>query len=349
MPRKRLVELSESLISWASIKRRRRKRKARSAISAQSRNKYIYIATASLSFLLFFFITFPSEKITRGFLYSVKKQTKLLWQAEEMKLSLLFGPKIIAKNIEIAPGPNYRKRHWGNLSPMIERGLYINRIEFKPSILSLIPLPFGLKESVPAGDFDISIWGAKLSGYFAIGKKVLDIDMEVENLALRKLTPLYNNTGLDGEIKEASISFHSSNGQIESGSGKIEIKAQKIQLQTQRFVQILPTMKGLGILNLGTLDIETNINNGNAVFKTFSLQNKKSGFDLRIEGDLQLRSKINNSRLDFNVWLSPSKNLLPTLNDPIVQAFLPFVQDSSGNSYRLQLQGSLGFPKTKKR
>ena len=284
MPSKKLIELSESLISWASIKRKRKKRKARTAMSAQGGNKYIYIATASLSFLLFFSITFPSEKITRGFLYTVKRQTKLLWQVEEIELSLLFGPKIIAKNIEIAPGSNYRKRHWGNLSPMIERGLYINRIEFKPSILSLIPLPFGLKETVPAGSFDISLLGANLSGYFAIGKKVMDLDMEIENLALRKLTPLYNNTGLDGKIKEANLTFHSPNGRIESGSGKIKIKAQKMQLQTQRFVLILPTMKGLGILNLGTLDIETDINNGNAVFKNFSLRNRKTGFDLKIEG-----------------------------------------------------------------
>ena len=64
---------------------------------------------------------------------------------------------------------------------------------------------------------------------------------------------------------------------------------------------------------------------------------------------MQLSNKINNSKLDVNVWLSPSKNLIPTLNDPIVQAFLPFVPDSSGNSYRLQLQGSLGFPKAKKK
>ena len=350
MPRKKLVELSETLISWASRRKKRRKRKkSKPFISNDKRNKSLYFFIAIFSFFLFVFLTFPSEKVTRGFLYTLKKQTKLLWRAEKISLSLLFGPKIIAKNIEVAPGANYRKRHWGALSPMIERGLYVNRIEFKPSILKLIPLPFGLKKSISAGDFEIHIWDATFFGYFAAGKKTLDIDMKVEDFSLRNLAPLYDTTGLDGKIEEAYFSFYAPNARIEQGSGEIKIRAEKMQLQVQRFASLLPTLKELGILKLGKLNIDTNIRNGNVLLKTFYLRDKKSGFDLKVEGDVQLKSRIQNSKLEANILLNPGKRLLPTMKDPILQAFLPFTSDISGSNYRLRLQGSLGSPKPKKK
>ena len=300
-----------------------------------------YAALATTIFSIVFISKVPLDRFSGKILSMLSNQTRLNWQADSIDFSLIFGPKIIFKNLTITAGPRFPMKEGSLVAQVLNSGIDIDYFSFRPGLFSLMPLPFGLKKSVPAGSFYLEAFGGEAGGSFSLGKKQ-QIEIDAEDIVIKKILGSKSSLPFKGVIRDIEIDLSTVRARAGTANGLVKIVLDGLQFDAGKFSQAA-MFKEIGVLRMGKLSALGSIKNGKLSIDQFSLGGKKEDLDLKLDGDIKFRDQIVRSELDLNLWITPGKKLVPILENPLVKGFVPF-KKQGGDTYALKIKGNFMRP-----
>lgn len=339
--------LDESFLPSKRL-RSKKKRNTASAVNRKARifpklnrNTIFYSLFGVVLFLMIFLAKVPLDRFGGTILVELSKATQMDWDASEVQLSFLLGPRIVFKDLVLKPRAEIRRigGRSSKLEQMIQTyGITFSEFSFRPSLIQLLLSAFQ-KDAVPGGSFSGEAYGSSVSGSFSMIKK-LEAEFEVENLSLSKVDFLQKVSRIKGTIQELEISVSAQRARLGNANGSVQLTAAGLEFNPGAFVND-GFVRSLGDLNLGDLALTSTAKNGRLDLERFSLKGKNSDLEADLTGDLRLDDSVPRTKMNLVLRLNPREKLRPILNNPLLLTI--FAKEASG-SFATKLDGTFAAP-----
>ena len=291
-------------------------------------------------FLIFFYLTFPTDKlrdfIVREVSFPRRGERRVVGQYDlqigELSPSWFTGVNLY--NVKL-------RQRGGKLDPALME-VTIPEMSVRVSLLKLLT-------GNRAGTFELEVGGGIAEGYFETDDDHMKIDMTLDEVQLRRIglirvytkgMPIVGrvsgtidlNVAADKEQTQGRIELHATKARVADGKTPVKIP----RLGEMTFDQ----------LELGNVDIELDVERGQGVFKKFAAKSKE--IDAKIKGTVNMKWPIRQSApnllakikiLDAYKKKSPKAEAIFMLVDGNPMAKRLMTKDGA---FQMRLIGSIG-------
>ncbi len=305
----------------------------------------LYSSLGMFFFFVFLLAKVPLNQYSGSILNIISKKTNIAWTAESVDISLIFGLKITFKNLQLdhTSSIRYYRGSKKYIYSLLKDGLQIKKLVIRPSIWSLIPIPW-IKTPAPSGSFSMEMLDSNIQGY--LNTNDFETRLNIEKLNLDKIPEIFKSTGITGIVKNLNINISLPESKASKSNGDFNITGDFLSIDLSPF-PIANYLKGLDKINIGPASIKVNIDNGNLKILKLLLGQKGSDIELEINGDINLKDRMKDSKINLVLDLkNPKKKLLRIIENPLIKGFIPFYRNKNGK-YSIKLKGSLKNPQIK--
>ncbi len=286
----------------------------------------------------------PFDRFGGRVLVELSKATQIDFDASDVNISFILGPRVIIKNLQIRArsGSKMRQDNKSELQQaLVTEGITFEEFVFRPSILQLIQAQFK-KDAMPGGSFSADAFGGEISGSFSMIGKV-ETEIYAKNISLSRVRALQHTSSIKGLINELGFEMSSQRGRLGIADGELSIAVKGLEFNPGVFVND-NFVKSLGILKFGDLSLKGNAKKGRLRFNQATLKGKGTDLEADLDGEVKLSDPINRSSMDLIVRVTPRDKLRPILENPLLSSV--FAKDARGR-FATKLEGSIGAPKPK--
>ena len=263
---------------------------------------FFYSTLASTCFLFFLLSNLDLSKFIYFALEKVFQQTNLEWNADQIKVGVLFDPKVTFQNLHIRPA----KFNSGRLvSIPLEDELVFESFTIRPQLLQWVPVP-GLRLPHFATSFAAQVFRGNMEGGITafLDKnlfKLKAINIETQNTDLSSIADILKSFNFTAAGKtDLDIDLHFFQGDPNRGNGKVLAKGSNVMLELKKF--------GVPQLNLGSININSTVEEGKLSIQTFKIGAPNQDLDLDVSGNAILKlPQFINSTVNLKVKLKVRK------------------------------------------
>lgn len=301
-------------------------------VEARTRKKIVvgagYFGLGVLSFAYFLFAGFPFDRLVQSRLADIEKQAAVKIDMATLKAGWMFS--LVATDVRITPAAR-RGIPTASATEPQEPALRLERVKVALAPLSLLSARIGAR-------IDAQAYGGRISGTVASGRGKTIVDLAVSNVEIAKYTPLTSRYQLNvaGQVGgTVDLVVDAEDAAKSTGKIDLQVKNPIINESNPYNIQKIPST---GFEKGGAAVIE--LKDGKALLKDVGLHG--SDLDVTLDGEIQLRKKLNSSTWSARATIKMSEGFRSAL--PLIETFLLPGKATEGE-YRYRLSGLLGSPR----
>ena len=297
-------------------------------LPAADRRKRILKVIAYAAFFLTSVVAFtmlkvPDSVVTNFLLNTLNQNTPYQWQAERISLGFFPLPHLTLEKLNLEP-------KFGGAA------IALDEVRIYPNPFLMIPIG---GPAAAGGSFRAEAYKAVVKGSFSSGAN-LSLKIDTDSVDLSKVTPLARS-GIDLKGKLATLHFQITlpSQRVANADGEAELKGKDMVLDPSSLA--LPI--ALPILNLGDVDVVTQIQRGQVKIEKFKVGSAGKDLDMQITGTVNLSDIAQNTRYDLHVLLKPSATMKVAV--PQIESMLGTWATLKPDGYSaMRIQGSMNAP-----
>lgn len=284
-----------------------------------------YVSLAFLSFVFFLFQGFPFERLVRAQLANVEREAGLKIDFASLKSGWTLN--LVGTDVRVRSAV---PRGVATVEPS-EPIARFDKLSVSPRILPLLRGKAGVR-------IDGLAYGGRIKGTIGGNKKTADVDLVVSNVELAKYGLLANKYQINAAgVVSGTIDLTIDQEDAAKSKGKINLAVKNARLDESNpyNLQKIPATtfdKGGAVV----IDVK----DGKVTFTDVGLHG--DDLDVSLEGDLQLRKRLNISQWSARTAIKVSDSFKSAV--PLLDAFLGPGKGGDG-VYRYKLSGILGRPR----